>query len=637
MMLWLQAGITIYIALFVSACSGDKQSSASTRQTVATLPSEVNRVDRANDAKAYSDRVYQILLAEYHYQQGEYQKSSFLYSNILAKIDFSESSSIVDGSTSEVSHSDRGTLSSTGEKNKKPKKTEAKSDVKKNKVSVKKASRIALVKRSTELAVKIEDYDQAFIAAKRWKKLASDSSSVNQYLILLYQKKGQYGESARVLAELVKSYPSKKNKPIDVAVALLEQQAVAKDAYQTLKHYNNDNNSDNEDDANYYLAIFAMRAKLYDDVLAVTENFEQLENKELRRKSALLRVKVYTAMDKPNKALEELKELITEAADPVTRQTYARLMASLGKAEEAVAMLQQVYEKHPKKSGLLLDMIAINLGENRYEENLPLLDKLQAIEGREASARYFRGVIFEYQKKYPEALKEYQAIDETNLSMQVFARMASVLEKVEGISSVQSYLHEKQKKYSGKSYEGELYLLESEVLRGANHFKKALAANQKAEKLAPMDLDILYSQALLYEDISQIKKSEEKLLKILDIDKNHTSALNALGYMLSVHTTRFDEAYQYIKKAHDLRPDDPAIIDSLGWISYRKGDLKDAEKYLRLAYQKLKDPEVASHLVEVLVKQGQQKEAASLLVEMLKKHPKNKKLIETQALINNIH
>ena len=448
------------------------------------------------------------------------------------------------------------------------------------------------------------------------------------------------------MADLVKTYPAGKGKPVDIAVALLEQQAEAKDAYQTLKHYSqkftketvNEDSKDNKDskegDIAYYIAIFAMRAKLYDEVLVATDNLDQITDKELKQKAALLRIKVYTATDKPEKALEELKTLIAEAADLDTRQTYARIMASLGKSEEAVAMLDQSFEKHPDNADLLLDIIAINLGEEKYEESLPYLDKLQPLKGQTTNAHYFRGVIFESLDRFSEALNEYMAIDKDKQSMQIYSRIAFVLVKEESLENAVSFLHEKQDQHESVNYKRELYLLESEILREAQSFDKALVANKKAQKLAPMDLDILYSQALLYEDAEQIDKSEEQLLKILEIDRNHSSALNALGYLLSVHTQRFDEAYKYIKKAYDLKPNDPAIIDSLGWVSYRKGDLKDAEKYLRLAYQKLKDPEVASHLVEVLTKQGQQEEASTLLTEMLKKHPKNKKLIKAQAFIN---
>ncbi len=543
-----------------------------------------------------SEQIYQVLLAEYNFHHQNYKQASQIYNNLLM----------------------------------------TKAD-----------SRVA--ERATQLAIKVEDYDQALIAAEQWKLLEPDSEDIDQFLVLLYQEKQNYLAAAKVLTRLVDVYPLGKAKPVDIAVALLEQQQDAKNAFHTFKYYLQGYlkiHPKVAHDYTYYLALFAMKAELFEEVVKVTGLLAQIDDKEMRRKTALLRVKAYSKLDKPELALKTLKQLISEAADPVTKQNYARIMASLGQAENAVTLLEQAYDKHPDKAELLLDIIAISLDNNDHEKALTFIDKLQVIKGQQDKARYFRGLVFEAQEKFAKALKEYVAIDKENQSIQVYTRIAAMLTEAKGLQASLSYLHKKQADAStvtsavsstvkGKDAEvlGDLYALESETLRQQGQYKEALEANNKAIKLLPLDMGILYSQALLYEDIHQIKKSEKTLQSILRVDANNSAALNALGYMLSVHTTRFDEAYRYIKKAYELRPNDPAIIDSLGWVSYQKGDLKGAERYLRIAYQKLQDPEVASHLVEVLSKQGQQEEANKLLTEMLKKHPENKQLIEIKAVL----
>ncbi|MEE9303807.1 MAG: hypothetical protein V3U84_08460 [Thiotrichaceae bacterium] len=604
-------GFAVIAVLFFNACSHDNESISSLSADSVTEFSSL-----------YSEQIYHILQAEYHYQQHDYKQASQAYNNLLM---------------------------------------------------IRADANVA--KRATELAVKVEDYDQALIAAEQWKLLEPDAAQVNHFLVLLYQEKKNYQASANVLADLVKSYPSGKAKSLDIAVALLEQQKDATHAFHTFKYYLQHNvdgrdktTNKNAGTATYYLGLFAMKAKLFAEVISVTEAFSDkktfsdeeapLSNKEaavsakamaskedpakveidkieMQRKTALLRVKAFTELDQPEQGLKVLKKLIAAAADPVTKQSYARFMASLGQAKKAVALLEQVYNKHPDKAELLLDMISISLMDEEYKKTLLFVDKLEKIKGQEDTARYYRGAAFELQHKYPEALKAYTSIKTENQSIQTYTKIAMVLPEAKGLNSAISYLYKLQKNSSKNiNLLGDLYLLESDVLREHGRYEQALKANKKAAKLLPMDLSVLYSQALLYEDVNQIKKSEETLHGILQIDSNHSAALNALGYMLSVHTTRFDEAYKYIKKAYDLKPNDPAILDSLGWVSYRKGDLQGAERYLRIAYQKLPDPEVAGHLVEVLSKQGQQEEATKLLHEMLLKHPDNKRLIEIKTFIN---
>ncbi len=101
----------------------------------------------------------------------------------------------------------------------------------------------------------------------------------------------------------------------------------------------------------------------------------------------------------------------------------------------------------------------------------------------------------------------------------------------------------------------------------------------------------------------------EDLRAIIAREPENAMALNALGYTLADRTTRYTEAKALIDKAHQLTPDDPAVLDSLGWVNYRLGNLDEAETYLRQAFANFPDHEVAAHLGEVLWANGKRREA----------------------------
>ena len=94
-------------------------------------------------------------------------------------------------------------------------------------------------------------------------------------------------------------------------------------------------------------------------------------------------------------------------------------------------------------------------------------------------------------------------------------------------------------------------------------------------------------------------------------------------------TDRYDEAEQLINLAYDLQPSDAAIIDSMGWISYRRGRLQEAENYLREAWQLMPNAEVAAHLGEVLWVSGKEDEARSLWELGLQMESGNEILVKT--------
>ena len=99
---------------------------------------------------------------------------------------------------------------------------------------------------------------------------------------------------------------------------------------------------------------------------------------------------------------------------------------------------------------------------------------------------------------------------------------------------------------------------------------------------------------------------------MLSNEPDNANALNALGYTLADRTQRYEEAKNYILKAAQLVPDDPAILDSLGWVYYRLGEFQTAIKWLRKAFAQLEDAEIAAHLGEVLWVSGQHKEAQKI-------------------------
>ena len=116
---------------------------------------------------------------------------------------------------------------------------------------------------------------------------------------------------------------------------------------------------------------------------------------------------------------------------------------------------------------------------------------------------------------------------------------------------------------------------------------------------------------------------------MIELDADDARALNALGYIMTNHTTRYREALGYIERALALEPDDPAIIDSMGWVQYRLGNFELARDYLQRAFDGQPDPEVAAHLGEVYWKLGEQARARAIWNDALAEAPDHDVLLET--------
>ncbi|MNR10748.1 bacteriophage N4 receptor, outer membrane subunit [compost metagenome] len=126
---------------------------------------------------------------------------------------------------------------------------------------------------------------------------------------------------------------------------------------------------------------------------------------------------------------------------------------------------------------------------------------------------------------------------------------------------------------------------------------------------------------MLAEKRNDLAQMEKDLRAIIQREPDNAMALNALGYTLSDRTTRYAEAKSLIEQAHRINPEDPAVLDSLGWVNYRLGNLDEAERLLRQALERFPDHEVAAHLGEVLWAQGKQREAKKVWSNALKEQP----------------
>jgi tetratricopeptide (TPR) repeat protein len=174
-----------------------------------------------------------------------------------------------------------------------------------------------------------------------------------------------------------------------------------------------------------------------------------------------------------------------------------------------------------------------------------------------------------------------------------------------------------------------LYGLEADLFTRSGEQDQAMDVLNEALQQFPQSNTLLYARSMLAEQLGDLAMMERDLRDIIERDPDNATALNALGYTLANRTQRYGEAYELITRALELQPDEPAILDSMGWILYRKGRYEEAVGYLTRAYTEFPDPEVAAHLGEVLWVSGETEAATTVWQGALMKDPEHKVLLET--------
>lgn len=167
------------------------------------------------------------------------------------------------------------------------------------------------------------------------------------------------------------------------------------------------------------------------------------------------------------------------------------------------------------------------------------------------------------------------------------------------------------------------------ILQKQGELQQARTVLDDILRYQPDDADLRLARGTLLEQMGEVQPALADMEAAVALFPDNAMALNAYGYTLLNHGGRVASARPLIRRALERQPEDPAILDSYGWLLYRQGRMDEARSYLALAWSRLADPEVAAHLGEVLWKQGERDAARRLWDEALQAAPDSRPLRDT--------
>ena len=331
----------------------------------------------------------------------------------------------------------------------------------------------------------------------------------------------------------------------------------------------------------------------------------------------------------PDQAARRLKRFLDKYPDKRdVRLTYARTLVADKRYAEARVQFEKLLADNPDNVDVVyaVGLLAFQLRDYATAESS--MQRLLKLDYRDPDgARYVLGQIAEEQKQWPKAVDWYEKIQRGEHYFPARLRAAQAIAKQGKVEEARAYLH--AVKASDDLEKVQLITAEAQILRDAGMAGEALTLLGKALESQPDQPELLYDMALTADKLDRFDILEENLRKVIKVKPDYAHAYNALGYSLADRNERLPEARKLIEKALELSPDDSFIIDSMGWVLYREGDLKGAARYLRRAYDGRPDAEIGAHLGEVLWMGGKRDEARRVWNEALKIHPDNDTLQKT--------
>ena len=467
-----------------------------------------------------------------------------------------------------------------------------------------------VAKTATRIAYSYAFNDDAIESARRWFELEPDSDEALLYLAQLYLRTGEIRDARRSFEKLLE----KGDEPVDEQLLRLVPVLAREDSYnayevmrQLARPYRK------SPFAHYAVAVLALDAGELD--VAAERAREAIEIDDEWVKPHLVFARSLLLRGDEEGAIDYTARLVGDDPDPdpEARLELAIMLVSAGRDDDALSQVNQILLEQPYRTDALRLMAIINFRLNRLDAAKADFEDLLESGNYRMDALHYLGRIADRDGETEKAVRYYAQVTGGSNAVLSQSRAAGIL--------VQQGEPEKALEYLNRfaeinpNFAVDMVRVKAQILATIERYDEALDQYDMAIAYRPDVEGLVLGRAELLLRMDRLDDAIAQYQAATERWPNSAMSLNALGYTLADRTDRYDEAAKLIKKALDLDPDSAAIIDSWGWVLYRQGRNEEALSYLEEAYEKLHDPEVAAHIVEVLWVLERHDEAMAALEE----------------------
>jgi tetratricopeptide (TPR) repeat protein len=478
-----------------------------------------------------------------------------------------------------------------------------------------------VAKRATEVALFAKRDDIALETAKIWYEGEPQSQSARRTLADLLIKSGDLRSAQPLLTDMLATSPAGPARALTELYGICGKHPDKRAVHALVRELTVPYVDLPE--AHYVLAQSAyangqrkQAMKSVDQALSLRPDWQQ---------GALLKSQILRE-EQQGAGLAYLRRFLkTHPEAHEVRLNYARGLVAEQRYPEAKIEFQALLEANPKNANLAFTLALLSSQIDDFAAADAQFRTALSLGYGNPDAVYFQlGQVNEKLKRNDEAARWYRSVQGGDQYIPAQTRYALLLARGQGVDEAQNYLHSLDASDDGQRVQ--LIQAEAHLLREVGQHQECYDVLVDALETRTDNPALLYDVALAAEKIDRIDIVEDRLQRLIEIEPDSAQAYNALGYTLADRTDRFADAREYIAKALTLEPDDPFILDSMGWVEYRLGNFDEALRYLRRAYDIREDPEIAAHLGEVLWVKGIRQEAKQIWDNSAGSYPDNEAL-----------
>lgn len=502
-----------------------------------------------------------------------------------------------------------------------------------------------LFERAIDIALRAHAGDSALEAAQAWYRITPSSPAATRYLLQILVGLNRLPETVKPLRQALTN-PSAEERLIVVRQVprIFARAADKVAAAATVERALADALTDPETSAAAYVAVASMRLLAGDAPGTLQAAGKSAELDPLAPEPALLALELMGPEPGPAEALV-LASLEHKLHADVAMGLVRKLL-DLQRFEDARSWAEKLTQAQPEladawlvRGSLALQNKKVALAETSLHKFLELQQAKAAPAGTEEEASRASGQAYlmlaqiaAQRKAWDEAQQDLNQVDDPDAALRVVAQRADILARQGKLAQARELIRNAPE---AQPEDARVKLaLEAELLRDQQQFQAVYRLLQDDLPAYAQDPDYVYDLAMAADKLGKEAEAEQLLRRVMVLKPDYYHAYNALGYALADRKVRLSEARELIAHALQYAPNDPYVIDSMGWVEFRSGNVEQAARLLQAAFHNRPDPEIAAHLGEVFWTLKQTQQAKAVWQEGLDMAPDNETLNDTLRRLN---
>ncbi|MGZ3692468.1 MAG: tetratricopeptide repeat protein, partial [Pseudobdellovibrio sp.] len=300
-------------------------------------------------------------------------------------------------------------------------------------------------------------------------------------------------------------------------------------------------------------------------------------------------IKFYEKLQKEHGPQVKLAEVLSQYY--ITKNQY----------DLAYQQLEIVDEAGDDNMQVKLKMALILIDKKMYDKAIPKLEEILTAAPDSDKVRFYLSAVYEEKRDYKSAVAQYLKIEKDSSYFEEARLHAAFIFKVMG--NLDQSIAALKDLMPSKAENPQTYIFMSQLYEEKNDLNNSLALLKAASEKFTDAVQVIYYLGMLQDKMNLKADMMASMKKVIELEPDHSQALNYLAYSWAESGEQLEKAETYARRAVSKAKDDAFILDTLGWVLFKKGDYKNAAEVLEKAVKM--QPEVgiiAEHLGDVYSK-----------------------------------